>query len=316
MSGGIPSRGSRGRFFTSSGARGRGSDNSNNEPLNLADTNVGRFFPSSGARGRGSDNPSNETLNLADTNIARRGTTKPSAPLGRVSLPRGPPVSQPTPRQAAAAPTHTSGPAVLVEPPSRPESAESVGGGLDLLRARLHQHWYIRYPMPVTLKTVFSRLGLQGDRFTSQILCYQCHRHFERDTPSDALCPDCETELFQPATRQLFQSVLTSITGTSAPEPARRPYLVSPVQLLSDSIREFFQRPGMVGAVNAWKIRPRTHGESRSIQDGKVWRNIKGHDGQSFFYGDSSKTEIRLGTTIGLDWFGRKTSNYGPSHSS
>ncbi|KAJ6532812.1 hypothetical protein B0H10DRAFT_1972920 [Mycena sp. CBHHK59/15] len=276
MSGGIPSRGSHGRFFTSSGAHGRG--------------------------------------------------------------------------QAAADPTHTSGPAVLVEPPSRPESAESVGGGLDLLRARLHQHWYIRCvlilvaflhtrhqvsfracgliltclnfmflklpgdllhptdPMPVTLKTVFSRLGLQGDRFTSQILCYQCHRHFERDTPSDALCPDCETELFQPATRQLFQSVLTSITGTSAPEPARRPYLVSPVQLLSDSIREFFQRPGMVGAVNAWKIRPRTPGESRSIQDGKVWRNIKGHDGQSFFHGDSSKTEIRLGTMIGLDWFGRKTS--------
>ncbi|KAJ6590799.1 hypothetical protein B0H10DRAFT_1960963 [Mycena sp. CBHHK59/15] len=114
------------------------------------------------------------------------------------------------------------------------------------------------------------------------------------------MIPTRATRTVIPATRQLFQSVLTSITGTSAPEPARRPYLVSPVQLLSDSIREFFQRPGMVGAVNAWKIRPRTPGESRSIQDGKVWRNIKGHDGQSFFYGDSSKTEIRLGTTIGL----------------
>lgn len=187
-------------------------------------------------------------------------------------------------------------------------------------------------PMPVTLKTVFSRLGLQGDRFTQYILCYQCHRLFDRHIPSDTLCPDCGIELFQPATRQLFESVVSTITGTPTPESSRRPHLVAPVQLLSDSLREFFQRPGMIAAVNLWKVRPRTSGESRSIQDGEVWRTIKGSDGQSFFFGESSEREIRLGTTIGLDWhvspsysatfllrisrFGRKTSSYGPSHSS
>ncbi|KAJ7779374.1 hypothetical protein DFH07DRAFT_730185, partial [Mycena maculata] len=157
------------------------------------------------------------------------------------------------------------------------------------------------HPMPRTLKTVFSNLGLQNDKFTQHIVCHQCHRLFDRRIPSDTLCPDCNIALFQPATRQLFQSVISTIAETPAFEPTQKPHLVAPIQLLSDGLREFFQRPGMVAAVNSWKVRPQVRRESRTIHDGEVWKNIKGHDGQKFFFGRSSEREIRIGTTFSLD---------------
>lgn len=159
-------------------------------------------------------------------------------------------------------------------------------------------------PMPTTLPTVFSRLGLKGDRFIEYIICPTCHRLFNRDLDVDTggLCPDCQTELFHPATRQLFQSVASVVTGAPPAPPRRKPKLVSPIQVLSDGLRDFFQRPGMVAAVDQWKTRPTVPGESRCIQDGKIWQTIKGPDGQKFFYGTSSEDEIRLGVTFSLDW--------------
>ncbi|KAJ7755299.1 hypothetical protein DFH07DRAFT_773414 [Mycena maculata] len=50
------------------------------------------------------------------------------------------------------------------------------------------------------------------------------------------------------------------------------------------------------------------------MQDSEVWKTIKGPDGKSFFLEGDCDKEIQLGTTISLDWFGRKTSSYGPSH--
>ncbi|KAJ6540384.1 hypothetical protein B0H19DRAFT_1077796 [Mycena capillaripes] len=68
--------------------------------------------------------------------------------------------------------------------------------------------------------------------------------------------------------------------------------------------------------MNLWKARPRVRGESKTIQDGKVWNTIKGVDGEKFFFRPGCEDEIRVGVTFSLGWFGRKTSNYGPSHSS
>ncbi|KAJ7720064.1 hypothetical protein B0H14DRAFT_3521066 [Mycena olivaceomarginata] len=50
--------------------------------------------------------------------------------------------------------------------------------------------------------------------------------------------------------------------------------------------------------------------------DAEVWKALRGHDGELFFFGSSAEEELRLGVTFSLDWFGRKTSSYGPSHSS
>ncbi|KAF7368239.1 hypothetical protein MVEN_00144000 [Mycena venus] len=73
----------------------------------------------------------------------------------------------------------------------------------------------------------------------------------------------------------------------------------------------------MVSAVNAWKTRTgRVEGELRCMQDAEVWKTLRGHDGELFFFGPSAEEELRLGVSFSVDWFGRKTSSYGPSHSS
>jgi hypothetical protein len=38
------------------------------------------------------------------------------------------------------------------------------------------------------------------------------------------------------------------------------------------------------------------------MQDGKVWKELKGPDKKSFFYGAHTDKEIRLGVTLSLDW--------------
>lgn len=155
--------------------------------------------------------------------------------------------------------------------------------------------------MPRTLKTVFSRLGLKDDRFTEHVVCYMCQRLFDRGVQADTLCSGCGTDLFRPPDRQLFQSIVSAVTRKPS-EPNRRPHMVAPIQLLSDGLRDLFERPGMLPAMNLWKARPCVPGESKTIHDGEVWKTIKGVDGESFFFGSGCEDEIRVGVTFSLDW--------------
>jgi hypothetical protein len=163
--------------------------------------------------------------------------------------------------------------------------------------------------MPLTLKTLFARLGAR-DRFTVHPVCYQCHKVFHPGVASNTVCPECELELFRPATQQLFDflddghpTVFESADDEERAAVKREPHMVAPTQLLSGALEEFFARPGMVSAVNAWKTRTGTvEGELRSMQDADVWRTLKGHDGEWFFFGPSAEDELRLGVTFSLDW--------------
>ncbi|KAK7034237.1 hypothetical protein R3P38DRAFT_2466619, partial [Favolaschia claudopus] len=170
--------------------------------------------------------------------------------------------------------------------------------------------------MPKTLITVLSALDMT-DKFVVHPICYNCHRMFDPNLGSDGFCSACEIPLFD-----TVASVANSLPLGDTPVrpvPAAKPIRVSPLQLPSRGLIEFFKRPGMFQAMNAWKTRLVVPGEMRSMQDGEVWKSIKGPDGESFFHGPSAEKEIRVGVTLSLDWcfrFGRKTSNYGPSHSS
>lgn len=161
--------------------------------------------------------------------------------------------------------------------------------------------------MPVTLKTVFARLGAT-DRFTVHPVCYRCHKIFSPGVRTNTICADCDLELFRPATRQLFEGLddkqLAELEEGSNINVGlgRKPYMVAPIQLLSVALRDFFARPGMVAAVNGWKTRPTVAGELRSMQDGDVWKTLRGPDGSSFFFRPSAQDELRLGVTFSLDW--------------
>jgi hypothetical protein len=77
--------------------------------------------------------------------------------------------------------------------------------------------------------------------------------------------------------------------------------MVSPIQLLSSGLQDFFNRPGMVDAVEAWRKRPSANGELKSMQDAEVWKTLKDAQGRSFFFGPHSEEEIRLGVSFSLD---------------
>ncbi|KAJ7907496.1 hypothetical protein B0H13DRAFT_2332311 [Mycena leptocephala] len=157
--------------------------------------------------------------------------------------------------------------------------------------------------MPLTLKTVFVRLGSR-DRFTLHLVCYNCHKVFHPGAASDAVCPTCELELFRPATRRLSDALDDGpLDNEELIVVKREPHMVAPIQLLSVALEEFFARPGMDSAVNAWKTRTGTvDGELRSMEDAEVWKELRGHDGELFFFGPSAEEKVRLGVTFSLDW--------------
>lgn len=162
--------------------------------------------------------------------------------------------------------------------------------------------------MPTTLHTVFARLKAR-DRFTIHPVCYNCHKVFQPGIASNTFCPDCNLELFRPAPRRLFNALDDGQATVPAPgdgeevgDARREPHMVAPIQSLSVALAEFFARPGMVASVNAWKTRTTVEGELRSMQDGELWRTLRGHDGELFFFGPSAAEELRLGVTFSLDW--------------
>ncbi|KAK6996364.1 hypothetical protein R3P38DRAFT_2565973 [Favolaschia claudopus] len=174
--------------------------------------------------------------------------------------------------------------------------------------------------IPKTLTTVFNRLGL-GDKFKIHPICHVCYRIFTGDEGT-TFCPTCLVEIYRPRGRQLFRRLFGAGLGGDDNEddlgfnPQRTPNLVQPIQSLADGLREFLARPGMVDAINKWKTRQVDPDELKSIQDGNAWKTVKGPDGRSFFFHGDSGNEIRLGLSMSLDWFSKKTSSYGPSHSS
>ncbi|KAK7016513.1 hypothetical protein R3P38DRAFT_2636232 [Favolaschia claudopus] len=147
--------------------------------------------------------------------------------------------------------------------------------------------------VPETLKTVFSRFEIK-DNFVVNPTCFRCHYVLEPDVASDTFCPECNAEVFGAAWQ-------------TADNPARvqkrKPQLVSPVQLLSEGLKDFFRRPGMVAAVNSWKHRTVVEGELKCMQDAAVWKTIKDANGHSFFFGPGVDKEIRLGVSFSLDWY-------------
>ncbi|KAF8840023.1 hypothetical protein BDN67DRAFT_693413 [Paxillus ammoniavirescens] len=164
-------------------------------------------------------------------------------------------------------------------------------------------------PLPLTLNTVIHRLDLH-DRFTVYPVCGQCHRIFPTNTSTSALCPDCDTRLFRPVSDRIFRM----ITGRKPQRPP--PLCAAPIQLPSSLLMDFLARSNNETACESWKTRTTKTGELNDISDGEVWCTSQGPDQRPFFSRTEHPEELRIGVTMSLDWFGRKTSVYGPSHSS
>jgi hypothetical protein len=159
--------------------------------------------------------------------------------------------------------------------------------------------------MPRTLKTVFARFQM-NDNFTVHPICFHCHYVFEPNIKHDTFCADCEEEVFGAPNRDGDDGWVDAdvdADSDTAEVDGRKPQMVSPIQLLSTGLHEFFKRPGMVSAVESWRTRTPVDGELQCMQDGRVWKEIKDTHGDSFFFGPGSEEEIRLGVSFSLDWY-------------
>jgi hypothetical protein len=122
--------------------------------------------------------------------------------------------------------------------------------------------------MAQTLTTVLSNLELK-DGFTVHPTCFRCHRIFDAKIAVNASCEACDENLFDTIDQDPVDEEATSLPlAVPIPTPKQRtpkPIMVTPIQLPSQALADFFQRPGMFRAVNAWKTRARIPGEMHSL---------------------------------------------------
>lgn len=160
---------------------------------------------------------------------------------------------------------------------------------------------------PQTLRTTFARLSL-GDKFFICPLCPNCYRVYDPDSPEDARCTVCEIPLYKTRGVPPITPVSPRIDwGTSrTTKRPLKPALQSPMRLPSDLIAELISStPDMEEELDKWRKDPPFDGKNyRRIQDGAIWRTIRGKDGERFFDnrpGRANAAELRIGVTMGFD---------------
>ncbi|OSD07052.1 hypothetical protein PYCCODRAFT_1359395 [Trametes coccinea BRFM310] len=164
-------------------------------------------------------------------------------------------------------------------------------------------------PMPQTLTTTLRRLDLQ-DRFHILVECPTCRRLYRPDlNDARTQCYVCKIPLFTDPSRLLTLRLL------DRPPPMPIPRTVSPLRLLSAVLAYLMGQPGIETYWDAWRTRTvPPPGEFRSIQDGRRWQLLPGHDGRAFF-GPHCCDELRIPVIFHVDWFSVASSPFAASYS-
>jgi hypothetical protein len=157
-------------------------------------------------------------------------------------------------------------------------------------------------PMPTTLGTTFTHLGLE-DRFTLLVICPNCRSVCGPPLPSPRLedqgrCRGCNTILYAGVLESYYEK---DIATRSHFKNAPKPKVVVPSSSISQLLAEFLARPGMEDQIDAWRsLTPKPNTYS-GIWDGALWKEIRGADGELFF-GPRDDDELRIAGTCALDW--------------
>ncbi|KAG2063843.1 hypothetical protein BDR04DRAFT_945156, partial [Suillus decipiens] len=91
-----------------------------------------------------------------------------------------------------------------------------------------------------------------------------------------------------------------------------------PQNPLSNGIPRFLSQDGIELQLDAWRSQPTTPGKRSSIQDGEIWKTLRGTDGNLFDNTAERQDadELRIGITLGFDGFNYQRSSNAGSHSS
>jgi hypothetical protein len=150
-------------------------------------------------------------------------------------------------------------------------------------------------PMPRTLQTVFKNFQLH-DRFLIHPVCESCTCIYSPDSPTDARCRECNTELYKLAPTTLF----ALLRGKDPPPPT--PKRVMPIQTLSSALPDFLNHGNNERSCQAWRTWQSIPGKRTEIWDGDVWKTSRGPDRKLWFDPTDDPAELRLGVTISIDW--------------
>ncbi|KAJ3536169.1 hypothetical protein NMY22_g6153 [Coprinellus aureogranulatus] len=101
----------------------------------------------------------------------------------------------------------------------------------------------------------------------------------------------------------------------------RTPLLQAPFMSIQSQLASILAVPGVEAEMDKWRGKPRYAGHYRDIFDGAVTKSLPAPDGSLFFKNgvedrQGPDGELRIGLTLGLDWFSYLRSQIAPSHSS
>ena len=153
---------------------------------------------------------------------------------------------------------------------------------------------------PLTLNTTLKRLGLI-DEFRVLPTCMKCRRMYPSTSAPDLKCSVCQIAI--------FQSIHGSGDDVESPilesRPLKvKPTLVTPTRPISEQLESFINQPGVEEALDAWWTRKRHSHKLTDISDGRIWGEIRGHDGRLFFENGNDRPdpdELRLALTMNFD---------------
>ncbi|KDQ55237.1 hypothetical protein JAAARDRAFT_196089 [Jaapia argillacea MUCL 33604] len=165
-------------------------------------------------------------------------------------------------------------------------------------------------PMFNSLPRIISALGAESS-FQQLPVCPECLEVYPITVAKDACCNKCQHPLFimdpTPADRRSGKTTRTS----------SKPHLRFPTKSLQEQLTEML--PPIEDELDLWRRRPHVPNEYTTIFDGKIVRELPGADSLPFFHPDMEEMpngELRIGLTLGVDWFSYLRSQIAPSHTS
>ncbi|KAF7367759.1 hypothetical protein MSAN_00839900 [Mycena sanguinolenta] len=175
------------------------------------------------------------------------------------------------------------------------------------LRALLH------FPTHSLLcRAVLTHMGAEPE-FQALPVCPTCCEVFPASSPHSTVCLRCSIPVFQTAV-PLSRSART-------PTAPPRPLLQFPTKSIEEQLRDMLAVPGVEEEMDKWRSKKRTAGVYKDFFDRRIAKEIQGPDDLPFFRpGQSPQSgpdnELRIGLTLGVDWFSYLRSQIAPSHSS
>ncbi|THU84063.1 hypothetical protein K435DRAFT_807010 [Dendrothele bispora CBS 962.96] len=161
----------------------------------------------------------------------------------------------------------------------------------------------------VTLTTVLSHLGVEPN-FPILPCCMVCKEPYPVNTPTDALCSRCKERI------PLFQSRPVMNRQARLGPESWKPRLQFPMKSVEAQLWEILVIPGMEDVMESWRSKHRTPGLFTDNFNGDVCQSIPGPDSHLFFENPASHNELRIGLTLGIDWFSYLRSLISPLHTS